>query len=56
MWDPDVGQASDEGLTESGQLHKESLVPLLDQLILFLHALQVLLHGRNLEKAQTLAK
>lgn len=46
----DVSKATDEGAAQTRQFHKQSLVLLLDHLVLVLYALQVLLHGGNLQQ------
>lgn len=46
----DVGQAVDQGLTQAGELQEQGLVPLLNLFVLLLHALEVLLHWRDLSR------
>lgn len=50
MWQADVGQTADQSAAQARQLHEEGLVLLLDHLVLVLDALQVLLHGRDLQQ------
>lgn len=49
MWQAYISQAADEGAAETRQLHEQSLVLLLDHLVLVLDALQVHLHGGDLQ-------
>lgn len=44
VWQTDVGKASDQSLAQPRELYKQSLIPVLNLLVLLLHALQVLLH------------
>lgn len=44
----DISQATDEGSAQTGQLHEQSFVLLLNHLVLVLDALQVLLHRGDL--------
>lgn len=45
-----VCQAADKGTAETRQLHKQSLILLLNHLVLVLDVLQVALHGRDLQQ------
>lgn len=49
VWQPDVGQAADEGAAETRQFHEQSFILLFDDFVLMFNALQVLLHGGNLQ-------
>lgn len=52
VWQAYVRQAADQGATQTRQLHEQSLVLLLDHLVLVLDALQVLFHGGDLQHKQ----
>lgn len=49
MRQADVGQAADQRAAQAGQLREQSLVLLLDHLVLVLNGLQVHLHGGDLQ-------
>lgn len=53
VWQAYVSQAADQGAAKTRQLHEESLVLLLNHLVLVLDALQVLLHGGDLQHTAT---
>lgn len=46
----DISQAADEGSAQTRQLHEQSLILLLNHLILVLNAFQVLLHRGDLQR------
>lgn len=54
VWQANVSQATDQGVTETRQLHKQGLILLLNHLVLMLDALQVLLHGGDLQHTATI--